>query len=216
MNRFIVSENLKGPPVASGIVTGNLHARLLASEISRAPVSPEGVIVVIDFNGVEIATASYIRSAVLWLTLCGRMHAGALNAAEQKTLDLSALQSLNVFPVVEGTKDDVEDEIHEVYARRGLPCLRVEQMMGEVISCGDILGELDPSIARTIEVIEGLPELTAEELHTRFPEEGINVTAWNNRLSELFRLRMVRRVKQGKVWKYRPLAAVMNYGRKVH
>jgi hypothetical protein len=211
MIHFRVTEMIAGPPVASGARTGENHARLMREQIKRVEFGDEGLLVFLDFTGIEVATASYIVKTVLWLTMCGRMHAGALKKAEQRSLD-ATVEPLNVFPVVLGANDDIQQEIDEVFARRGLACLIAEGIQNGGIAVGAVRGTVEPMIARTIRALGGVLEVTAEDLHAKCPGENVNVTAWNNRLSELIRIRLARRRRQGKFWMYQPLAEVMTYG----
>jgi hypothetical protein len=210
---FKVSEYLdKRRPIASGAATGNDHAGLIKDAILKAGVSDSGLIVAVDFSGIELVTASYIKATVLWLAMCGRLHAGALTPAEQKTLDWASIEPLNVFPLVVGATEDVRNEIDEVFGRRGLPCVCVESRTKKAILEGKVLGNVDPAIARTIQSLRGQAETTAEDLHASSPAEGVNITAWSNRLAELLRLRIAQRKRQGKTWRYQPLAQTLIYG----
>ena len=212
MIRFHIARELAGAGLAAGSHTGERHAKLILDQIKRGGVSESGFIVVVDFSGIELATASYVKATVLWLALCGRLYAGALSAVEQRSLHGSSVEPLNVFPVVFGANEDVQHEIDEVFARRNLPCLVANSMIGDLIRVGRVLGEIEPAAARTIAALAGFSEATAEDLHEKWPGEGVNITAWNNRLSGLHRIRVARRRKQGKTWKYQPLAKIMKYG----
>jgi hypothetical protein len=210
---FKVSEHLdKRRPIASGANTGSDHADLIKEAIRKAEIPDSGLIVAVDFSGIELVTASYIKATVLWLAMCGRLHAGALTPAEQKTLDWASIEPLNVFPLVVGATEDVRNEIDEVFGRRGLPCVCVESRTKKAILEGKVLGNVDPAIARTIQSLRGQSETTAEDLHANSPSEGVNITAWSNRLAELLRLRIAQRKRLGKTWRYQPLAQTLIYG----
>jgi hypothetical protein len=209
---FKVAEHLdKNRPIASGAHTGRTHADLIKRAIADVESPDDGLIVAIDFSGIEIVTASYIKATVLCLATCGRLHAGALTAGEQKTLDWSSVEPLNVFPLVVEASEDVRSEIDEVFGRRGLACVCIQSLTMDAAE-GKILGNVDPAIARTLQSLRGQSETTAEELHASFPSEGVNITAWSNRLAELLRLRIARRKREGKTWRYQPLAQTLIYG----
>jgi len=210
---FRVSEALgTATKIAAGAQTGKAHARLLLKRIGAAKIPESGLIILVSFRGIELATASYVKETILWLAICGRMHAGALSPSEQRSLDWSSLQPLNVFPAVSDANEDIQHEIDEVFARRGLPCVLVEEVNNDLILVAKILGSVEPTLARTIQAIEGSSDATADDLHRKCPDEGVNITAWNNRLSELNRMRIARRRRDGKFWRYQPLAGVMKYG----
>lgn len=213
MIHFRVSQALgAATKLAAGSQTGKAHARLLLEQISAAKTPESGLVVLVDFRGIELATASYVKETVLWLAMCGRMHAGALGPSEQKSLDWSSLYPLNVFPAVAYANEEIEHEIDEVFARRGLPCLLAEEVSDDLILVAKVLGLVEPTVARTIQALDGSCEATADDLHRKCPDDGVNITAWNNRLSELNRIRIARRRKDGKFWRYQPLAGVMKYG----
>ena len=212
MITFIVAAHLdKRRPIASGAHTGREHAELIKAAIATAEMPDSGLVGAIDFSGVELATASYIKATVLLFATCGRLHAGALTPGEQKTLDWSSVEPLNVFPLVVGASDDVRSEIDEVFGRRGLACVCVQSLAKHPVE-GKILGNVEPAIARTLESLRGQSEATAEELHASTPSEGVNITAWSNRLAELLRLRIARRKREWKTWRYHPLAQTLIYG----
>jgi hypothetical protein len=213
MIHFKVKQHLGELAFAAGSQTGERHALLMRDQIREVSMPDGGLIFVVDFDEVEHATASYMKNSLLWLTLCGQMYAGALGPEEQRSRDWTSLEPLNVFPAVLNANADIQHEIDEVFGgRRGLACLLAESVEDNVITVGKVLGAVDPVAARTIKALQGVPEATAEDLYRKCPDEGVNITAWSNRLFDLNRIRIARRRRQGKFWKYQPLAGVMKYG----
>jgi len=212
MIRFKIKDFLGGLPLAAGAETGERHAELMLTELNQIDTPESGLIVLFDFAQIEHVTASYLKNVLLRFTLCGQMHAGALGAEEQRSGHWSFLKPLNVFPVVVNANAEVRHEIDEVFGLRGLACVAADSLEGDVIAVGKVLGAIDPVVARTIEALKGFTEATANDLHQKFPKDGINITAWNNRLLGLNRSRIAQRRKEGKFWKYQPLAGVMTYG----
>jgi hypothetical protein len=107
---------------------------------------------------------------------------------------------------------EVHDTIQEVFAGRGLPFVAA-QLSGNKLTDAQICGFLDEALARTMRLIRGREQVTALELAAEFSTEGIKPTAWNNRLNDLWRLRLLRRVKRGKAWWYKAINKELTYGR---
>jgi hypothetical protein len=209
---FPVRNELHGHTVAAGASTGSLHAQKIVSQFADLEDDGLGVRVVFDFDGIEIASASYIKASILWLTTCGRMHAGIMNPEELRTLETTHFKPLNVFPVVANANSEIQTELQEVFAGRGLACVITTEWSRTEISAGKVLGRLEPTATRTLKALVGMGEFTAYDLQERFPKDSVNTTAWNNRLVELYRLRILRRRKQGKFWKYQTVADQLTYG----
>lgn len=207
---FSVSSQLHGHRVASGALTAKEHAAKAVSQLEEA--NEVGTLVVFDFADVELATASYLKATVLWAVTCGRMHAGIIDAEELRSLDASQFQPLNIFPLVANTNAEIETELEEIFGGRWLACAIATQITAKKVVKAKVVGKLEPTAAKTLKAIKGLGEFTAYDLVERFPKEGINATAWNNRLVDLHRLRLLRRRKQGKFWKYQPVADQLIYG----
>jgi hypothetical protein len=212
MLRFNIKEFLGGLLLAAGAETGHRHAELISAELSQVEIPEDGLIVFFDFSDVEHVTASYIKNVLVRFTLCGQLHAGALAPEQQRSGEWSFLKPLNVFPVVLNANAEVRHEINEVFGRRGLACVAAESTEADAIAVGKVLGIIDPAAARTLRALEGFAEATANDLYQKFPNDGVNITAWNNRLLGLNRSRIARRRRAGKFWKYQPLAGVMTYG----
>jgi hypothetical protein len=211
---FSVAEALHPHPIASGYITGRQHAEKIIELIDeRAPV--DDLLVVFDFEGTELATASYLKASILWLAICGRMAAGALEASELRTLDSLLVRPLPVIPVAARPNEDVRTELEEIFDGRRIPLVVVDNYTERHLGAGVVIGNLEAVPARTMRLIADMEEFTAYDLHDKYPEEAVSATAWNNRLNELYRLRLLRRRKAGKYWKYQPIAKELTYGRSI-
>lgn len=209
---FDVLAHLNGLSVASGALTGREHAAKVAALLEKNESSEAGNLLVFDFSGIEFATASYLKASVLWATTCSRMHAGIISPDELRLLDASQYRPLDIFPLVSGANGEVETELQEIFGGRWLACIVATEFDPPKVSMAKVVGKIEATAARTLKAIKGLDEFTAYDLVERFPDEGVNATAWNNRLVELNRLRLLRRRKHGKFWKYQPVADQMTYG----
>ncbi len=209
---FHIASELHGSPTASGRITGLQHAAKLLSQLRDTEIAEPGLIVRLDFTGVEFATASYLKSVVLGLTISGRLHAGAVEPLDLRAMESGAFQPLNVFPVIVGANEEVQQELDELFSGRNLPFVLGKAVAKGRFREGKVAGVLDPTALKTLKASTGLAEFTAYDLHERFPKDAVNPTAWNNRLADLYKLRLMQRRRQGKFWKYQPIAETLTYG----
>ena len=179
------------------------------SKIRNAVSDESGLIVVIDLHDVTLATTSYIKASLLALALAGKRHAELAGTALDDSLGPTPL---NIYPVFANLDSEVLDTIQEVFAGRGLPFVSA-QLSDDRLSDAQICGFLDEALVRTMRLIRGREQVTALELAAEFPTEGIKPTAWNNRLNDLWRLRLLRRIKRGKAWWYKTINKELTYGR---
>lgn len=172
----------------------------------------EGIVFAFDFSGIELVSASYLKNTLRWALACGRLSAGNLNAEELASAGPVQVKPLNIFPVAVGANEEVADAINEFFTGRGCPYLLIEDEQFSTFNAGRILGKLEAAPALTLDLIQPGEEITADDLFRRAGEGQINVKAWNNRLAELHRLRLLRRRKDGKSFKYRTIAKEQKYG----
>ncbi|MCC7536890.1 MAG: helix-turn-helix transcriptional regulator [Deltaproteobacteria bacterium] len=129
--------------------------------------------VAFDLGGVEALSSSYFDAAIWPLW-----------------------KSHEVFPSLSNVPPVAVDDIKIVLAASG----------GAVWCTGpgkpQLLGELDPSLATTLDRIVRVGELSASDLLEL--DRRIGATAWSNRLASLYELRLVRRRKDGRRLLYRP------------
>ena len=118
-----------------------------------------------------------------------------------------------LFPLAAHVSGEVAIELDEVFGGRSLPCLLAERWNQDGVQLARVLGRMEGTVRRTFDLVLSVGRTSAAELHrVHGVQEGINLTAWNNRLVELFRLRLCRRTKQGKHWMYEPIAREVIYG----
>ncbi len=197
---------------ASGAILGEQHIANLRVLLTSTGV---GEIVVLDFNGIETATSSYLKATALWLFNCGRLAASTTLTPSSDSQSATNVEAFAVFPVILKPSPEVEDGLDEIFGRRFLPCLVADEMDSEGIAAVHIVGELEETLKRTLNVLKKVGPTTAADLHQRSPDEQINPTAWNNRLAELYRLRLAKRTKQGRFLIYEAIAKHIEYGRRL-
>jgi hypothetical protein len=171
--------------VLAGALNGkSVLMRLLEATLSE-PAEPEPLLV--DFSGIAVATASFLRESILALR------------------DIVRSRRSNYYPVVANPNEAVRDELLELAHSRGevlMTCVLDDG--GAVISTAPI-GNLDPKQQMTFEIVSERGETDAGELMRKNCDGLKHATAWNNRLSSLALLGLIVEISRGRSKRYRPL-----------
>jgi hypothetical protein len=148
---------------------------------------PAGETIVWDWSGVKIATASYLAGTCLLLfkrTLSGE---------------------LDKFFVLFGLNENCTAELKLVLNAEGLVLLVADRANGNKIESAHPLGNLERPYLETFSETLRRRSVSASALH-RKPGSGngpqIGKTAWINRLTNLNRVRLLRRTKVGREFLY--------------
>ncbi len=185
-----------------GATLGECHIAPLFKLIERGGFEePPGKIVAISFAGIESATASYIKATLLALSI----KAGVEPAGS----DVTGEPSLHMFPVVCDLNAEVRHEIELVFSARRIFCLEATELTDEVVEHATLLGSPDTHLIETLTALQELGQATSNDLKTH-AQSNISTTGWNNRLYDLYRLRLVRRSKRDRQWVYEPVARHIN------
>lgn len=194
---------LRFPPTtrATGATLGQEHLRGFLPQLSASdPKGPERVI--LDFADIEEINGSYFRATYGWLYDCSQRAALGLDA--EPSSDPWRARPLDLIPMVMNLSPAVRTEIGLYLEKREAPCIEAIEWTEDSISA-EVLNRLEPSLERTLGYLMAHAPTTAGELLENYPDERVILTAWNNRLAELYRLRLVFREKQGRSWFYRPV-----------
>lgn len=140
-----------------------------------------GESVVLDFEDVEVVTASWVNSALVPL------------------IQWAANEQTDLFPLMANLSADDLDEFRLVAERSGQCFLIVKSR--RTINTANLVGSLDEKQLETLESVIAKPGVTGAKLAS--PET--KATAWNNRLKDLFVKRLLRREKRGRESTYWPL-----------
>jgi len=180
-------KQLGGTEVLAGALSGRTVLGKLMAMSKKEPAAPEPVF--LDFTGVEVATASFLRESVLAFR------------------EVVRGRRSNLYPVVANANDVVHEELVELLKPRGDVLMACKLADDGSVTDAAPLGELDPKQRMTFDLVEDRGETDAGELMRDFGEsEGVTrTTAWNNRLSSLASLGLVVEVSQGRAKRYRPL-----------
>lgn len=175
-----------GETLAGALTGRKIFAKLIEST-GTEPVEPEPVF--LDFAGVNVATASFLRESVLSFR------------------DGVRRRRSNFYPVIANASDLVAEELKVLVGSRGDVLMLCSLDADGNPHQPRLVGELDPKQRMTFDLVQQRGETGAAELMREYGEaEKTTVqTAWNNRLSALASLGLVVELSQGRMKKYRPL-----------
>jgi hypothetical protein len=178
---------LANGPVLSGAVNGKAAFVGLIKAVTHEPVAPEPLF--LDFKGVDVATASFLRESVF-----------ALKNYMRTT-------NSKYYPVVANVGDSVWDEMSVIaYAKNDviLSCILDDS---NIASSPELIGSLDPKQKMTFDLINKLNGADANLLMEQFgeSERTKSATAWNNRLAGLATRGIIREFTYGRAKYYRPM-----------
>lgn len=178
---------MDGRSVLSGGMAGR---KLLTALIAATPTVDMPTVVFLDFTGVEVATSSFLREAVIAFR------------------DYARLSLANVYPVAANLASPVLEELEFFLRARNDVFWICDLDANDWVSGARFLGDLDPAQRATFDAVRDLGAVTAPELAVRFPNQSIGPTAWNNRLSGLAAKGLLVERKVGKTKSFSPLLEI--------
>lgn len=185
--RLSVREIVNNNPVLAGATTGRRVLARLMELTTTEPFDPTPVF--LDFSDIDVATASFLREAVLAFR----------NEVRRRRS--------NFYPVVANANDLIVEELRALVLPQGdvLMVCKLDRK-DHVVESG-LVGELDPKQRITFELVRERGTTNAAELmRGQNEEDGPKVqTAWNNRLAALANLGLIIEQSQGRAKRYRPL-----------
>ena len=182
--RFRIRE-LADTEVLAGALKGRKILGGLLEQVDGRLERPEPVY--LDFGGVEIATASFLRECIV------------------EFRNIMRRRRSNCYPVVANANDSVAEELSILLKGRDVLVLCSLDDQGTPDS-PRLLGNLEPKQRVAFDLVRKLGEADAGELmRSSIDGDGVGQTAWNNRLAALSKLGLVMEMSQGKAKRYRPL-----------
>ena len=173
--------------VLSGAVNGK---RLFGSMIAEASPEPEEPTpLFLDFSGIDIATASFLRESAV-----------ALKAYMRAT-------SSKFYPVLANLAAETREEVAVLMDARNDAILVCSIDEDETVKDVEMIGQLDPKQEMTFRLVQKMTTADAGSLMQEFgeAEKTKSTTAWNNRLNGLVQRGLVREYSKGRSKFYRPL-----------
>lgn len=178
LRRFTLVSGAASETVLAGFLAGHNARERLVAWLGPSDSGDESQPFLVDFHGVELVTASFLKSFLIQHLRC-----------ESAT------------PILIGLTDETRYEVDSLLRREGLCAL--ERSSEKASESYDFLGTLDPALQDALVALSQAGPSTATELHRLHQGRlSISITAWNNRLSELHTRRLVFRERQGRQWVY--------------
>jgi hypothetical protein len=149
-------------------LTGVSRARQLLGKLIlwTAERSPKGTLV-LDFNDVGDASASFLRESILAFR------------------DYARAYQPELFPVLANITDAVREEFDTLLKARGEAMLGCRLDASGAVVEPEILGLLEQGLKQTLDIIRGRGETTLKDL--RGTSEETKPTTWSNRITSLIR-----------------------------
>lgn len=181
----------------SEVLAGALNGQKMLSKLleltRKEPQSPE--LIYLDFSGVDVATASFLREAVLAYR------------------DTVRRRRSNFYPVIANANQVIEDELKVLVTAEDDALMLCLLDKNDQPRAPRLLGQLDPKQRLTFELVQQRSDTNAAELMREHGEkEKVNQNAWNNRLASLANLGLVVELSEGRSKRYRRLMVGATYG----
>lgn len=181
----------------SEVLAGALNGQKMLSKLleltRKEPQSPE--LIYLDFSGVDVATASFLREAVLTYR------------------DTVRRRRSNFYSVIANANQVIEDELKVLVTAESDALMLCLLDKNDQPRAPRLLGRLDPKQRLTFELVQQRNDTNAAELMREHGEkEKVNQNAWNNRLASLANLGLVVELSEGRSKRYRPLLVGATYG----
>ena len=172
--------------VLAGSTEGQKILLSILGECKTPPPTPS--ILVIDFKGVDIATASFLRECVFSLK------------------DLMRAHNSDWYPVLANTCSEIEDELSILTRVRRDAIVLCNYDEDGKVSNRRLFGHLDSMHKRTFDLVAEKGEADAVSLARAYGDEEqlLNPTAWNNRLKTLAERGLLMEFTRGRAKTYRP------------
>ncbi len=170
--------------VLAGAPSGkNLLAKAIPLIESTTP-SP----LFLDFKGVEVITASYLRTGILGIR------------------DYCRNSGSKLYPVIANANDVVTEELGIELEHRGEAFVSCTLDSRGKVSSVKLIGVLEEKQELTLEAFRSLKQADAATLMETFKNtETIGITGWNNRLASLVTKGLLIETKRGKTKIYHPV-----------
>jgi hypothetical protein len=186
MERLLVLDvaELAGGSILAGAPSGRQLYATLVGSLPEDPAYPEPLF--LNFQRVEVATASFLRESVLAFRTFVRGRKSSF------------------YPAIANATAEIIDELVELtYARGDVVMVCTIDDDGQILRC-QLVGKLDPMQQITFDLVNELGETTTNQI-MKADDSKIKATAWNNRLSSLSSLGLICERSQGRTKIYKPL-----------
>jgi hypothetical protein len=175
----------------AGATNGLTALTRLISLIKRCS---EAQLFVLDFAGIELATASFLRECVLGFR------------------DYCRQSQANLYPIIANANQIVEEELGLLLQDRNEAMIACK-VSGSKLSKSHLIGFLDEKLKLTLSAAVERGSVEAGTLAEHYLDaEKIGVTGWNNRLANLSAAGLLIETKAGRAKTYRPIVEGIHLG----
>lgn len=180
--RIQIKSLMGNQEVLGGTAEGRRLMGILLLEVHE-PSEPSPLF--LDFEGVEVATASFLREG----PMAFRQH---LRSAGSK-----------LYPVVANANDKVLDDLQLLLNDRGDAIFACTLSRRDAIRNVRLVGRLDEKQATTLDLVGRLREVDTATLIKHADDKSVKATAWNNRLAALVQKGLVMERARGRAKVFR-------------
>lgn len=191
-DRIEIKKLAGGQAVLAG---AGLGATVFGALVTAGPKPTAPTVQFLDFQDIAVATASFLREAVI----AYRDHCRATFPA--------------IYPVLANLSDTVEEEFGNLLVQRGDAMASCHLSESGQASRARVLGSLESKQAEALRLVIEAGAIDAPSLaRDQKNSERVGTTAWNNRLSALARKALVVSTPQGRSVVFRPVLKGLSYG----
>jgi hypothetical protein len=178
--------------VLAGAANGAAVLSQLVAKVHRLTAL---TVVVLDFEGVSVATGSFLRECVLGFR------------------DYCRRSQPSLYPVVANVSDAVAEELLFLLQTKREALIACTMNSNGRMAKPQVIGTLEEKQRLTLDAVLDLQVADAGMLAERFADtEKIGVTGWNNRLASLVTGGILMEVRSGRAKRYRPILEGLVHG----
>lgn len=179
---------------SDGVLAGSIEGQKVLADLLRQTVTPAAPeVFFLDFDGVAVATTSFLRDSVI----AYRNHARSTWPA--------------IYPVCANLSSRVKEELHSFLKERSDAFVICSLDSRGAVSDVELIGQIDGKQGVALRGVLDLGESDAPGLREHVGEE-VAATAWNNRLAALADKGILIEVSTGRNKRYRPVLEGLRYG----
>lgn len=191
-HRTEIRKLARGQAVLAG---AGLGTAVFGTLVTSRPTQAQPTVQFLDFQGVDVATASFLREAIL----AYRDHCRAAFPA--------------IYPVLANLAETVEEELANLLVQRSdaMACCHLSD--SSHASRARVIGTLESKQAEALRLVIDAGAVDAPTLARG--EKGakkVGPTAWNNRLAALAKKSLVLSAPEGRSVVFRPVLKGLSYG----
>ena len=179
-----------------GLAGALMGQQVLGSLVAQCARPSEPTRCFLDFEGVSVATASFVRACVVGFR------------------DYTRQQNPNLYPVVANASADLVEDLQIVLESRSDAIAVCDRDADGTTKNARVIGRLEIPQQETLNAVQILGVADATSLHRQQGAEPKvkTPTAWNNRLAVLVAKGLLIEVSRGRAKSYRCVLPELSYG----